>query len=174
MHDVLVVGLGNVLLTDDGVGIAAVHRLEQEWELPAGVEALDGGTLGLSLLPYIAEARHLILLDAVRTGATPGSVVRISGDDVAPVVATRLSPHQVGVKDLLDGASLIEKQPGRVLLLGVEPERIGLGIDRTPVVEAAIAPLLDELVLELARLGYPPEKRRTRGESADAARALGL
>ncbi len=141
------------------------------------MQALDGGTLGLSLLPYIENTPHLILLDAVRSGAPPGSLVRVTGEQVAPVVATRLSPHQVGVADLLSGAHLIARRPGRVLLLGVEPARITLGIERTPVVEAAIEPLLEEVVAELARLGHPPRLRPSPAfdeAGADAARALGL
>lgn len=174
---VVVLGLGNVLLTDDGLGIAAVHRLGRDWTMPETVELLDGGTLGLSLLPYIENATHLILVDAVRTGAAPGTLLRVEGEDVGPAVATRLSPHQVGVADLLSGASLIEKRPGTVLLLGIEPGSLELGVERTPAVEGAMGALLEEVVAELGRLGHPPRRRTTpsaRGEEPDVARTLGL
>ncbi|MGZ8255244.1 MAG: hydrogenase maturation protease, partial [Burkholderiaceae bacterium] len=100
----LVLGLGNVLLADDGVGSAAVAELHDRYEPCAGARVLDGGTLGLSLLPYLDAADIVILVDAIRADAPPGSFVRLDGDEVAPAVATRLSPHQIGVADLLDGA----------------------------------------------------------------------
>ena len=91
----LVLGLGNVLLEDDGVGAAAVSLLLERYKVPPGVQVLDGGTLGLSLLPYLNAADAVILIDAVRAEGPPGSLVRVEGNEVAPAVATRLSPHQV-------------------------------------------------------------------------------
>jgi hydrogenase maturation protease len=105
----IVLGLGNVLLEDDGVGVAAVTLLRDGYDVPAGVRILDGGTLGLSLLPYLEEAEVLILVDAIRADAPPGSFVRLDGDAVPPAVATRLSPHQIGVADLLDGARWLDR-----------------------------------------------------------------
>src|SRR4249919_876604 len=110
----LILGLGNVLLGDDGVGSAAVARLRDEYDYPGDVHVLDGGTLGLALLPYVEEAEAVILVDAIRDDGPAGTFVRLDGDDVAPAVATRLSPHQVGVADLLDGARWRDRYPGRV------------------------------------------------------------
>ena len=180
--EVVVLGLGNVLLMDDGVGIAAVHRLRREYRMAEGVQLLDGGTLGLSLLPYIERARHLILLDAVRTeGAEPGDLVRVEGEGVAPAVAERLSPHQIGVADLLSGAHLLARYPDSVVLLGVAPADIGLGAERTPSVEASLPALVEATVRELARIGFAPVPATPgSGESAsaceeeDVVRALGL
>src|SRR5580765_5412658 len=122
----LVLGLGNVLLGDDGAGAQAIEQLLDQFDIPDGVQVYDGGTLGLSLLPYVEQAEAVIILDAVRAEAPAGSIVRVSGEDVAPVVATRLSPHQFGVSDLLDGARWLGHYPGTVLLLGVVPETIEL------------------------------------------------
>jgi hydrogenase maturation protease len=87
----LVLGLGNVLLGDDGVGGAAVSLLLDRYEPPRGVQVLDGGTLGLSLLPYLDAADAVILVDAIAAEAPAGSFLRLDGDQVAPAVATRLS-----------------------------------------------------------------------------------
>ena len=105
----LVLGLGNVLCGDDGLGAVAVHLLERRYRAPDGVLVLDGGTLGLSLLPNLEQAREAILVDAIRTDGAPGSFVRLEGDDVAPAVAARLSVHQVGVLDLLEAARWRER-----------------------------------------------------------------
>jgi len=151
----LVLGLGNVLLADDGVGAAAVTELRDCFEPCDGARVLDGGTLGLSLLPYLDRADIVILVDAIRADAGPGSLVRLDGDDVAPAVATRLSPHQIGVADLLDGARWLDRYPARVILLGLVPESIELGVGLTPSVARALPALVARIVEEAAALGFP-------------------
>ena len=151
----LVLGLGNVLLEDDGVGSAAVTRLRDRYHAPDGVRVFDGGTLGLSLLPYLDQADALILVDAVRTDAAPGTFVRIDGDEVPPAVATRLSPHQIGVADLLDGARWLDRYPTRVVLLGLVPASMELAIGLTPAVAAGLDGLVAGVVGEAAAMGFP-------------------
>jgi hydrogenase maturation protease len=175
---VLVLGLGNVVCTDDGAGIAAVHKLIREYDLPEGVLALDGGTLGLSLLPLVDSADQLILVDAIKADGPPGTQVRIEGEEVAPAVYERLSPHQIGVADLLAGASLLDRYPDRVVVIGVVPESIELGVERTPAVEASIPELVERVVEELTVMGYPPVRSESHDESDRSteyvARTLGV
>lgn len=152
---VLVLGLGNVLLGDDGVGPAATARLERDYRIPHEVRLVDGGTLGLALLDEIAEARHVILVDAVALDAPPGTLVRLDGAEVVEAVRNRLSVHQVGVADLLNAARLIGRYPASLVLLGLVPGAIGLALERTGAVEHAISTLVSAIVLELATLGYP-------------------
>jgi hydrogenase maturation protease len=175
---VLVLGLGNVVCTDDGAGIAAIHKLIREYAMPEGVVVLDGGTLGLSLLPLVDSADQLILVDAIQAEGPPGTQVRIEGEDVAPAVYERLSPHQIGVADLLAGASLLDRYPDRVVILGVVPESMDLGLERTHAVEAAIPELVERVVEELSAMGYPPVRSENRDESygsaAHVARTLGV
>ena len=150
----LILGLGNVLLTDDGVGPAAVALLRRRYTAPDGVAVVDGGTLGLSLLSYIEDADSVILVDAVMADAPAGSLVRLDGEDVGPAVATRLSPHQVGVADLLEGAAWHDRTPARIVLLGVVPSSIELGVGMTGAVSAAMEGLIDLLVRETRELGF--------------------
>lgn len=150
----LVLGLGNLLLEDDGVGAAAVALLLERYEAPRGVQVLDGGTLGLSLLPYLDAADAVILVDAVRAEGRPGSLVRLDGEDVAPAVATRLSPHQVGVADLLDGARWLGRYPERVVLLGLVPESMDLAVGLSPRVQPALPALIECVVDEARALGF--------------------
>ena len=176
---VLVLGLGNAVCQDDGAGIAAVHRLTREYDLPEGVLALDGGTLGLSLLPLVDSAAQVILIDAIQANAPPGTLVRIEGDEVPPAVYERLSPHQIGVADLLAGATLLDRYPDRVVLLGVVPESIDLGLGRTKAVDASIPELVAQVVEELRTLGYPPVRRldhhgQDPRTANDVARTLGM
>ncbi|MDH4281408.1 MAG: HyaD/HybD family hydrogenase maturation endopeptidase [Myxococcales bacterium] len=175
---VLVLGLGNVVCTDDGAGIAALYKLIREYDLPEGVVALDGGTLGLSLLPLVDSADRVILVDAIKADGPPGTQVRIEGDEVAPAVYERLSPHQIGVADLLAGASLLGRYPESVVVIGVVPGSIELGTERTPAVEASIPELVERVAQELAAMGYPPVRSESFDESNrradDVARTLGV
>ncbi len=155
----LVLGLGNVLLGDDGAGVEAAMLIKSRFRVPDGVEVLDGGTLGLSLLGAISEAETAVLVDAVRADdAPPGTILRLEGDEVPPAVAQRLSPHQVGVADLLDAARLIGRYPSRLVLCGVVPQSIELNVGLTAPVAAAIPALVDSVVAECARLGLPLEE----------------
>jgi len=175
---VLVLGLGNIVCTDDGVGIVAIHKLIREYDLPEGVLALDGGTLGLSLLPLVGNADQVILVDAIKADGPPGTQVRIEGDEVAPAVYGRLSPHQIGVADVLAGANLLDQYPERVIIIGVVPESIALGVERTPAVEASIPELVERVVAELAAMGYPPVRLESHDETDRSfdhlARTLGV
>jgi hydrogenase maturation protease len=151
---VLVLGLGNVLLGDDGLGAAALARLERDWRIPPGVRLEDGGTLGLSLLGLLTDSEHVVIVDAVRTDDPPGTLVRLEGENVIDAVRDRLSPHQVGVADLLDAARLIDRYPATVTLRGLVPEAIDLAVVRSPAVEGGLDRLVEAIVGELQGLGY--------------------
>ena len=153
-NGVLVLGLGNVLLGDDGVGAAAVARIERDYHVPPGVRLEDGGTLGLSLLGLLAESEHVILVDAVRTDSPPGTLVRLDGADVMDAVYERLSTHQVGVADLLEAARFIDRYPATVVLLGLVPDVIDLAVVRSSAVDAGLDALVAAIVRELKSLGH--------------------
>jgi hydrogenase maturation protease len=150
----LVLGLGNVLLRDDGLGVTAVTALIDRYDRPEGVRILDGGTLGLSLLPAVEQADRLILVDAIQGDSAPGDFVRLTGDDVGPAVSSRLSPHQVGVADLLDGARWLDRYPSPVVLLGLVPESTDLGIGLSRAVQQQLPALVDRVVAEARALGF--------------------
>jgi len=150
----LLLGLGNVLLGDDGIGAAALACLERDYQIPPEVRLVEGGTLGLSLLGEIAQARQLILVDAVATHDPPGTLVRLDGAAVVDAVRERLSVHQVGVADLLDAARLIGRYPATVRLLGLVPGSLGLSVTRTAAVQGALPALVESIVQEVQGLGF--------------------
>lgn len=154
--DALVLGLGNLLCGDDGLGVVAAQELARRYEMPTGVVVLDGGTLGLSLLPHLEQARIVLLLDAVAADAPAGSLVRLEGEAVAPAAACRLSPHQVGVAELLDALQLLGRWPQRLLLLGLVPAHIGLRFGLSEPVAAQMDELIGCAVEELRLLGHAP------------------
>lgn len=164
----LVLGLGNVLCGDDGAGVAAVTRLQRQFAEPPGVAFADGGTLGLTLLSLLRGVRRLILVDAIDTGGAPGTLVRLNGDEVGPAVRTRLSPHQVGVADLLEAMRLLDELPEEIVLLGLVPASTALGLGCSAPVRAALPELVAAVVEELRRMGHPLETRTGAGSAMNA------
>jgi hydrogenase maturation protease len=137
-------------MSDDGIGVRVIQQLADNYRFPPEVTIFDGGTLGLDLLPQLEGVDRLIIIDAVETGKAPGSLIRLTGAEIHPVMETKLSPHQMGLKDLLAVAVLMGINPPEMVLLGVQPENIEMGMDLSP----AVAPRLDELVtLALGELG---------------------
>jgi len=163
----LVLGLGNLLCQDDGVGVAAVAWLHRHFEAAPGVRVLDGGTLGLALLPTLETAEVVLIIDAIRSDGPPGSFVRLEGEDVAHAAEHRLSVHQVGVSDLLGAARWQGSLPARLLLLGLVPQSMELGVERTPAVAAALPALVDQVLAECAALGYPFTPRLSHETSSE-------
>jgi hydrogenase maturation protease len=156
---ILVVGLGNILLRDEGVGVRLVERLVERFELPSEVEALDGGTSAMDLIHTLANRDALIVCDAVRSNKPPGSVLRLSGEELPSLFRSRLSPHQLGLSDLLATLSLLEEAPPRVTLIGIVPRGIDLGTELSPQIGAALDEALALLVAEIEALGFHLRRR---------------
>jgi hydrogenase maturation protease len=157
---ILVLGLGNILLSDEGVGVRIVEALGAAHEVPDEVELLDGGTSGMELLDMVAERDCLIVADCVNADAPARQVVRLEDDDIRMLFETRFSPHQLGLSDLLAALRLVDKAPRRVIVVGVVPENLSVGLDLTQAVaggrDAAVRMIVDELV----QLGAAPRPRR--------------
>jgi hydrogenase maturation protease len=164
----LILGLGNLLCSDDGLGALVAQAIAETRIVPDGVKVLDGGTLGLALLPYLEDAERAILVDAIQADAPPGALVRIDGDDVGPAVAARLSVHQVGVSDLIEAARWRDRVPPTLVLLGCVPLTADLGVGLSPPVQASMPELIDLVCEEARRLGFPLEKRAGNGPNSTA------
>lgn len=134
----LVLGLGNILLGDEGVGVRAVEALGRDPRLPPGVDLVDGGTAGMSLIDILASRERVIVVDAVRSDEPPGTVLRLDGDDVPAFFRTRISPHQLGLSEVLAALTLTGELPKRVTLIGIEPLDLSLGLELTPLVAGVI------------------------------------
>ena len=151
--DILVLGIGNLIMTDDGVGVRVVHLLQERYRFPETVRVLDGGTLGLDLLHYLEGVKRLLVVDAVETSGPPGTLVRLTGDEINIAFRTKLSPHQMGLQDLLLVAELQGFNPEEMILLGVQPGEIEMGTELTAVVEGQVEPLVAQVLKELEAWG---------------------
>jgi len=155
----LVLGIGNVLLQDEGIGIHAVGELQRRFTVDEDVDFLDGGTAGVELLRYLDGHDHILIIDAVAAGHPPGTVFRVDGEDVPRLFHVRISPHQIGLSDVLATAMLSDSLPGEMTMFGVEPQTMATGLALTPIVEASLEKLVGVVVDELRRLGHRAEER---------------
>lgn len=137
----LVLGLGNPLMGDDGAGLVALDRMRHvAW--PEGVTLADGGTWGLNLLPAVEGCRRLLVIDAVRSGRAPGTVVVLEREEIPRFLATKLSPHQVDLREVLALAEWRGTLPAETVVIGIEPEVVELGTELSPPVLAGLDELL--------------------------------
>ncbi len=151
---VLVLGIGNLVMGDDGVGVLVAQQLQQRYRFPDNVEVMDGGTLGLDLLPKLENISNLIMIDAVETGKPAGTCVRLYGEELPIALETKLSPHQMGLKDLLAVSSLMGHTPKEMVLIGVQPGSIDMEIGLTVEVEAQLEILIANVLSELKEWGF--------------------
>jgi hydrogenase maturation protease len=150
---ILVLGLGNTIMTDDGFGVRAVEALSSRYRFDGEVRLLDGGTLGLDLLPHLEGIDRLLIIDALEMQAIPGTVFRLEGDEVPRAFAGKLSVHQMGVQDLLAVSELMGHLPPKLVVWGVQPQSIEMGTELTTTVAAAMAPVVEGVVGELRKWG---------------------
>ena len=147
---ILILGIGNILRKDDGVGVRAVEAL-RERGVPPSVELVDGGTLGLGLVDVIACREKAIVIDALEGGGEPGALYRISAEDLGAETGPVLSVHDFGLEAALALAGRLSCAPRATVIFGVEPGDVSEGLELTPAVAAAIPALLDIVLAELAR-----------------------
>jgi len=150
---VVVLGVGNVLLSDEGLGVRAVERLQQDYCLPPEVEVIDGGTSGMELLEHLEGIDALIMVDAIRAGAPPATPMRLAGEALPVFFRTRLSPHQVGLSDVLANLELLGRSPRHICILGLQPQSLALGMELSREIEDGMPALLSMVTAELASLG---------------------
>jgi len=155
-----VIGLGNVLTTDDGLGPYTVRVLDAEYEFPETVKVVDAGTPGLDFAPYLDNARALIVIDTVSSKGPPGSLKIYNMDDLlATPPPDRMTPHQPGLREALMAAELTDQTPDEIILVGVVPESTELGTRLSDPVQAAVPEVIATVMNELDRLGVKPPKR---------------
>lgn len=150
----VVLGIGNTILTDEAAGVRAVEALEQAYQVPTNVLVIDGGTSGMEMIEDLSNLDFLIVLDVVKTGAAPGTVVKIAGDQIPVFFRSKLSPHQIALPDVLASLELLDTMPKEIVVLGVEPISLELGMEMTPTIAGKIPQLVEMAVAELIARGY--------------------
>lgn len=151
--DICVIGVGNILMQDEGIGPRVVEILRKDYVFEPQIEIIDGGTLGLDLLPYIERYNKIIIVDVVDFGKEPGFIKSLKGEEIPPYLKTKLSVHHVGVQDLLEVARLMGYMPEELVFVGIQPESIDLGLDLTPLMAGKLNELIEEVLKVLKNWG---------------------
>lgn len=161
LDQITVLGVGNILFRDEGVGIRVLERLEEKYGFPENVSLVDGGVLGLNLLGVISEADRLIVIDAIRNGGNPGDLYRLVGDEIPKRVFAKNSLHQVDLLEALTLCQALDRVPETVII-GVEPEDIStLSIDLSEAIHSRINHLVEMVLDELDDLGVNYQLKRS-------------
>lgn len=157
--NILVIGMGNVLMQDEGIGVRAVEELESRYIIPDGVTVLDGGTAGMELFEPMRNCDQLIVADGVNTGDPFGTIVRIANDDIPAFFQTKISNHQLGLSDLLALLELKSEAPEHVAIIGMVPHSLENKLGLSPEATLGLDKMVSLLIKELANLGICLQKR---------------
>ncbi len=148
-----ILGIGNLLLGDEGFGVHCVQHIEQHYNIPENIRVFDGGTAGILLAPFIEECDKLYVLDVIDLEDDPGSVHLFTDEDVrAGNVQTRMSPHQIGMLEILDICKIRGKVPEQVQYITVVPQTLETGMELSPLIAERVTDVIDILLQSLAKL----------------------
>lgn len=157
VQPILVLGLGNILMQDEGIGVRAVQQLQHDYLFPPEVEILDGGTAGMALYEHIVNRSHVIVLDAVKTGREPGALVKLENEEVPAFFRNKVSPHQMALSDILAALRIGGEQLPEIVVIGVEPVTLETGLEMSELVLGKLDALVAKAVECLGELGFAPQ-----------------
>lgn len=152
--ETIVLGVGSPIMGDDGLGVAVVEALGERWVESPELQFLDGGVWGMLVLPYIESANKLILVDAIRDGREPGTLIRLERDEIPRHLRTKLSPHQIDLSEVLALAELRGTFPSETVALGIEPARVDVYEGLSEPVQATVPALIEAVERQLSAWGY--------------------
>lgn len=159
-QNILVIGMGNVLMQDEGIGVRAVEELDCRYTVPGNVRLVDGGTTGIELFEPMRNADCLIVADAVNFDRPPGTLIRIADDEINAFFQTKLSNHQLGLSDLLALLKMKNETPRRVTIIGMVPHQLENRLGLSAPTAAGLDAMVNLLVQELTLVGAQPTPRQ--------------
>lgn len=151
----LLLGIGNIFLGDEAIGVRIIEAIEKRFDIPAGLDVIDGGTSGMEMLQDMANRDHLIVVDAVSSQKhAPGAVVLLKDEQVPVMFTTKISPHQLGLSDVLSALTMTDEFPKKLTLVGVVPESLEFNQSLSETVQNAFDKALDQVLTLLKEDGY--------------------
>jgi hydrogenase maturation protease len=150
---IAVLGLGNILLTDEGVGVHAIHALKSRFVFSQDIDIIDGGTMGLDLLPIFQDNDRIVIIDAADFGQPPGHIGIRRGDEISSVLNTKFSVHHIGLSDVLFAIKLMRDTIPDICFIGIQPQSLAVGLAMTDEISNLIEPLISRALQKLAEWG---------------------
>lgn len=145
----IVIGLGNILLKDEGIGVHTVNAVRERYTFSPEVEIIDGGTLGLDLLHFFEGRERVLIVDAVDFKKEAGYIGVIEDDKIPSTLFAKLSVHHIGLSDVLFAAKLMDFTPSKIRLIGIQPQSLDVGLDVTECISGKMEDLIDTIILTL-------------------------
>jgi len=158
--NIAVFGIGNMLLSDDGVGIHVLHKLQNEFNFSPSIELIDGGTKGLDLLPLFENRDRVLIIDAANFKKAPGTIDTVEGDNIPAFLSTKLSVHQIGLPDMLYAAKLMDIMPQETCLIGMQPLSMDTATDMSEVVSSQMDNLIERVIGKLNEWGVEAKPKQ--------------
>lgn len=145
---ICILGLGNILMRDEGVGVHLANALRQKYSFHPEITIIDGGTTGTDLLPYFEEYDTILIIDAVEFGKDPGFTGLIENDDILTQLNTKLSLHHLGLSDVLSSIKLLEIKPDKICLVGIQPADMQVGLELSASI-SSVLPEIEKKIVDL-------------------------
>jgi hydrogenase maturation protease len=155
---ILVLGVGNILLSDEGLGVRVIEELRKRFRFPSHLELMDGGTLGVDLLYFMEGFERLLVIDAVLGGNPPGTLYKFRNEEVKAYFRRKVSAHELGFQEVLALADLMGKKPKEIVLVGMEPESLNISLELSTTVKERLRLLIEEVLKQLKDWGIEYEE----------------
>ncbi len=149
--DIVILGLGNTLLQDEGVGVFVANTLVETYNFTPKIEIIDGGTFGLDLLPYIENKEKVLIVDAVNFGKQPGYVEVLKNDEIMVQINTKMSVHHLGLSDIISATKLRDTEPEEMVMVGIQPKSLKTSIELTSEIKNKIDDIIKTILAQLSK-----------------------
>lgn len=155
-----ILGVGNILLSDEGFGIHLLRYLEEHFHFPPEVELMDGGTAGIYMAPFLEECNPVLIIDIIARDDTPGTIHTFNKTDIkANSMGLRLSPHQLGLLEMVDICELRGAAPEKLFFFTIVPQSLATGLDLSPCLKQQLKPMAQKIINQLGQLGCQIKQR---------------
>ncbi|MBP8599483.1 MAG: HyaD/HybD family hydrogenase maturation endopeptidase [Selenomonas sp.] len=162
--DVTILGVGNVILTDEGFGVRAAEYLDHHYTFPDNVQIVDGGTLGIELTQYVTGTNKLLVIDSINGGAEPGTVFRFHNDAIMEHFQDKLSAHEVGIQDVLALLTVTGHKIPEVIVIGAQPFDLEAGVGLSDGMQALLPQIVEQILKDLRGWGIEAQRKEIAGD----------
>ena len=155
-NEITVLGIGNIILSDEGFGVRVVEYLQKNYTFPDNVALIDGGTLGVELTQFITGTKRLLIIDSIDGGKAAGTLFHFEGEEIRAHFSEKLSAHEVGIQDVLTMLEVTGRPVPEVIVIGAQPYSLEAGVDLTPQMKTLLPTIADEALKILNRWNISP------------------
>lgn len=149
MKKITVLGIGNILLCDEGFGVRVIQELQRAYQFPENVQILDGGTLGLELVGSLYDTDKLLIVDAVLGRKAPGTIYEFDNDTIKAYFKNKVSLHELGIQDVLAALAVLDRPIKEMIIFGVQPACIELDLELSPFISEQVSPIINRIISTL-------------------------